>query len=121
MIQGTHSDAGKSMIATAFCRIFKEDGYQTAPFKSQNMALNSYITMDGKEIGRAQGIQAEAAGVEATTNMNPILIKPSRENDAQIVVHGKPFQNMNAFDYRKDFFNMGLELIKDAIKSLSYT
>ncbi|MFC3883963.1 cobyric acid synthase [Bacillus songklensis] len=121
MIQGTHSDAGKSVLVTAFCRIFAQDGYRTAPFKSQNMALNSYITIDGKEIGRAQGVQAEAAGVPATTDMNPILIKPSRENDAQIVVHGKPFQNMNAFDYRKDFFNMGLQLIKDAIKSLSHT
>lgn len=69
MIQGTHSDAGKSLLTTAFCRIFAEDGFKTAPFKSQNMALNSYITKDGKEIGRAQGIQAEAAGVEATTNM----------------------------------------------------
>jgi adenosylcobyric acid synthase len=121
MIQGTHSDAGKSVLVTAFCRIFAQDGYRTAPFKSQNMALNSYITMDGKEIGRAQGVQAEAAGILATTDMNPILIKPSRENDAQIVVHGKPFQNMNAFDYRKDFFEMGLQLIKDALASLSHT
>lgn len=103
MIQGTHSDAGKSVITTAFCRIFAQDGHRTAPFKSQNMALNSYVTIDGKEIGRAQGVQAEAAGVDGMTDMNPILIKPSRENDAQIVVHGKPFQNMNAFDYRKSF------------------
>ncbi|MDG0058926.1 cobyric acid synthase [Priestia sp. P5] len=119
MIQGTHSDAGKSMIATAFCRIFKEDGYQTAPFKSQNMALNSYITMDGKEIGRAQGIQAEAAGVEATTNMNPILIKPTRDHESQIVVHGKPLRNMFAFQYRQEFFNEGLNVITESYKELA--
>ncbi|KSU84502.1 adenosylcobyric acid synthase (glutamine-hydrolysing) [Fictibacillus enclensis] len=118
MIQGTHSDAGKSVITTAFCRIFAQDGHRTAPFKSQNMALNSYVTIDGKEIGRAQGVQAEAAGVEATTDMNPILIKPSRENDAQIVVLGKPFQNMNAFDYRKSFYEMGRRLIKGSLATL---
>ncbi|MGG1575203.1 cobyric acid synthase [Fictibacillus sp. NRS-1165] len=118
MIQGTHSDAGKSVITTAFCRIFAQAGLQTAPFKSQNMALNSYITIDGKEIGRAQGVQAEAAGVEATTDMNPILIKPSRENDSQIVVHGKPYQNMNAFHYREAFFHTGLKLIKDSLAAL---
>ncbi|MDQ0246603.1 adenosylcobyric acid synthase [Bacillus fengqiuensis] len=121
MIQGTHSDAGKSVLVTAFCRIFAQDGYRTAPFKSQNMALNSYITIDGKEIGRAQGVQAEAAGVMATTDMNPILIKPSRENDAQIVVHGKPYQSMNAMDYRKAFFKQGLKLIEDALDALSHT
>ncbi|TYR81737.1 cobyric acid synthase [Priestia megaterium] len=119
MIQGTHSDAGKSLIATAFCRIFMEDGYKTAPFKSQNMALNSYITADGKEIGRAQGIQAEAAKVEATTNMNPILIKPTRDHESQIVVHGVPLQNMFAFQYRKEFFNQGLAVITEAYEQLS--
>ncbi|EIT86459.1 cobyric acid synthase [Fictibacillus macauensis ZFHKF-1] len=118
MVQGTHSDAGKSVITTALCRIFSQDGYRTAPFKSQNMALNSYITIDGREIGRAQGVQAEAAGIEATTYMNPILIKPSRENDSQIVVHGKPYKNMNAFDYRRSFYNEGLRLIEEAIHCL---
>jgi adenosylcobyric acid synthase len=119
MIQGTHSDAGKSVLVTAFCRIFKQDGYHTAPFKSQNMALNSYITVDGKEIGRAQGVQAEAAGVLATTNMNPILIKPTREYESQIVVHGKPYKNMKAGEYRQEFFETGLQLIEDALVSLS--
>ncbi|MCK9907477.1 cobyric acid synthase, partial [Frankia sp. Cpl3] len=76
------------------------DGYKVAPFKSQNMALNSFVTLDGKEIGRAQGVQAEAAGVIATSNMNPILIKPVRQNESQIVVHGKPYQNMKATAYR---------------------
>ncbi|MGD8189861.1 cobyric acid synthase [Brevibacillus ginsengisoli] len=118
MIQGTNSDAGKSVLVTAFCRIFSQDGYKTVPYKSQNMALNSYITVDGLEIGRAQGVQAEAAGVLATTQMNPILIKPSRENESQIVVHGKPYKNMNALSYRKDFFDTGLQLIKDSLAYL---
>lgn len=118
MIQGTHSDAGKSVIATAFCRIFKQDGYLTAPFKSQNMSLNSYITIDGKEIGRAQGVQAEAAGIVATTDMNPILIKPTREYESQIVVNGKPLQNMKAGEYRADFFETGLSIIQTALSNL---
>ncbi|MFD1037816.1 cobyric acid synthase [Virgibacillus byunsanensis] len=119
MIQGTHSDAGKSAIATAFCRIFTQDGFNTAPFKSQNMALNSYVTADGKEIGRAQGVQAEAAGVIATTDMNPILIKPTGAYQSQIVVHGKPFKNMQAGEYRQDFFQQGLKLIRDSYYRLA--
>lgn len=118
MVQGTHSDAGKSVISTALCRIFSNQGFKTAPFKSQNMALNSYITLDGKEIGRAQGVQAEAARTIATTDMNPILIKPSRDYEAQIVVHGKPYKNMQAGAYRKDFFQQGLTLIKEAYERL---
>ncbi|WP_456276167.1 cobyric acid synthase [Bacillus sp. AK128] len=118
MIQGTHSDAGKSVLATAFCRIFKEDGYVTAPFKSQNMSLNSYITVDGKEIGRAQGVQAEAAGIAATTDMNPILIKPTKEYESQIVVHGKPLRNMKAGEYRQDYFDTGLGIIKESLTNL---
>jgi adenosylcobyric acid synthase len=119
MIQGTHSDAGKSVLVTGFCRIFVQDGYKTAPFKSQNMALNSYITIDGKEIGRAQGVQAEAAKIAATTDMNPILIKPNRDNESQVVVHGKPFKNMEATAYRKDFYAKGLELIKESLDVLT--
>jgi adenosylcobyric acid synthase len=119
MIQGTHSDAGKSAIVTAFCRIFVQDGFKTAPFKSQNMALNSYITVDGKEIGRAQGVQAEAACIIATTDMNPILIKPSGNYQSQIVVHGKPFKNMKAGEYREDFFQQGLKLIRESYDKLS--
>ncbi|SMO90444.1 cobyric acid synthase [Melghirimyces algeriensis] len=121
MIQGTHSDVGKSVLVTAFCRIFTQDGYHTTPFKSQNMALNSYITIDGKEIGRAQGVQADAAGVIATTDMNPILIKPTGDNESQIVVHGKPYKNMSAGTYRKEFFDTGLRIIEEAITSLSGT
>lgn len=119
MIQGTSSDAGKSVLVTALCKIFAQDGWATAPFKSQNMALNSYITMDGKEIGRAQGVQAEAAGILATTDMNPILIKPTRENESQIVVHGQPYQNMKAKAYRSEFFPIGIKLIEEAYHRLA--
>jgi adenosylcobyric acid synthase len=121
MFQGTHSDVGKSVLTTAFCRIFAQKGWRTAPFKSQNMSLNSYVTVDGKEIGRAQGIQAEAAGIVATTDMNPILIKPSRDNEAQIVVHGKPYKNMKALDYRGEFFYTGLQLIEQSLNTLMCT
>lgn len=119
MIQGTHSDAGKSSIVAALCRIFHQDGYKTAPFKSQNMALNSYITVDGKEIGRAQGVQAEAAGIVATTDMNPILIKPSGVTQSQIVVHGKPFKNMKAGEYRQSFYEQGLSIIQESYSRLA--
>jgi adenosylcobyric acid synthase len=119
MFQGTNSDVGKSVVVTAFCRIFAQDGHKTVPFKSQNMALNSYITIDGKEIGRAQGVQAEAAGIEATTYMNPILIKPNRDNESQIVVHGKPYKNMEAGAYRKEFYQTGIELIQESLSVLS--
>ncbi|PSL46912.1 adenosylcobyric acid synthase (glutamine-hydrolysing) [Salsuginibacillus halophilus] len=119
MIQGTHSDAGKSVIVTALCRIFAEDGWHTAPFKSQNMALNSYVTAAGEEIGRAQGVQAEAAGIEPTTDMNPILLKPTGGTGAQVVLHGKPYENMSAGSYRKDFFETGLEVIHNAYNRLA--
>ncbi|MCM3081451.1 cobyric acid synthase [Brevibacillus invocatus] len=119
MIQGTSSDAGKSAIATAFCRIFAQDGYKTAPFKSQNMALNSYVTLDGKEIGRAQGVQAEAAGIIATTDMNPILIKPTRDAESQIVVNGEPYGNMKAMAYRTDFYDEGLRIIQESFDRLA--
>ncbi|MEA3319462.1 MAG: cobyric acid synthase [Bacillota bacterium] len=118
MIQGTHSDAGKSAVVTALCRFFAREGYKTAPFKSQNMALNSYITKNGKEIGRAQGVQAEAAGVEATTDMNPILIKPTGDYQSQIVVHGSPYRNMKAGVYRQDFYELGLQIITESYHRL---
>lgn len=99
MVQGTTSNAGKSIITAALCRIFKQDGYKTAPFKSQNMALNSYITSDGMEMGRAQAMQAEAAGIEPDIRMNPILLKPTGESGSQIVLNGKVFRDMTAGEY----------------------
>ena len=101
MIQGTMSNAGKSFFAAALCRIFKQDGYSCAPFKSQNMALNSYITSDGCEIGRAQAMQAEAAGVEPSVLMNPVLLKPTTDCGSQIIVNGKAVCNMTAAEYFK--------------------
>lgn len=101
MLQGTASSVGKSLLATAFCRIFKQDGYRVAPFKSQNMGLNSYVTDSGLEIGRAQAMQAEAAGLEPTVEMNPILLKPFSDQASQVVVMGKPVASMRGRDYYK--------------------
>ena len=99
MLAGTGSDVGKSVIAAALCRIFKQDGYQPAPFKAQNMALNSYATPEGFEIGRAQAVQAEAAGVPCHTDMNPLLLKPQSDHTSQVILNGKPIGNKNAYDY----------------------
>lgn len=99
MFVGTGSDVGKSVIAAAFCRIFHQDGYHPAPFKAQNMALNSFATPDGLEIGRAQAVQAEAAGVPCETDMNPLLLKPTSDHQAQVVLHGKVYGNQGAYEY----------------------
>ena len=96
---GTGSDVGKSVVAAAFCRIFKQDGYSPAPFKAQNMALNSFATPEGYEIGRAQAVQAEAAGIPCHTDMNPLLLKPQSDHTSQVILHGKPIGNKNAYDY----------------------
>ena len=88
MFAGTGSDVGKSIVAAAFCRIFKQDGYQPAPFKAQNMALNSYATPGGLEIGRAQAVQAEAAGIACHTDMNPLLLKPQSDHTSQVILNG---------------------------------
>ncbi len=101
MVQGTMSNAGKSIIAAALCRIFKQDGYRVAPFKSQNMALNSYITDEGLEMGRAQVMQAQAAGVEPSVLMNPILLKPTSDKGSQVIVNGEVRGDMSASDYFK--------------------
>ncbi|QQS86750.1 cobyric acid synthase [Fusobacterium canifelinum] len=101
MVVGTSSGAGKSLFVTALCRIFYKDKYKVSPFKSQNMALNSYITKDGKEMGRAQVVQAEASGLEPDVNMNPILLKPSTMNKIQIIVCGKSIGNMSGVEYNQ--------------------
>ncbi|SMC25417.1 adenosylcobyric acid synthase (glutamine-hydrolysing) [Desulfacinum hydrothermale DSM 13146] len=99
MFLGTGSDVGKSVLAAAFCRIFKQDGLRVAPFKAQNMALNSYITPEGGEMGRAQVVQAEAAGIEPHVDMNPILLKPTSTMGSQVIVLGKAVGNLSAKDY----------------------
>ena len=99
MLAGTGSDVGKSLLAAGLCRIFLQDGYAPAPFKAQNMALNSYATLDGLEIGRAQAVQAEAAGIPCCTDMNPLLLKPSGERTSQVVLNGKPIGNRDAYEY----------------------
>ena len=101
MIQGTTSDAGKSTFVAGLCRVLHRKGISVAPFKPQNMALNSAVTIDGGEIGRAQAVQAQACGLESHTDMNPILIKPSSDKDAQIIIHGQPRKNMDAADYHQ--------------------
>lgn len=106
MFAGTGSDVGKSVVAAAFCRIFRQDGYYPAPFKAQNMALNSYVTPEGLEIGRAQAVQAEAAGIPCHTDMNPLLLKPQSDHTSQVVLNGKPLGNKEAYDYwRKPTLN----------------
>lgn len=99
MVQGTASNAGKSILATGLCRVFKQDGFSVAPFKSQNMALNSFITQEGLEMGRAQVTQAEAAGVEPSVLMNPILLKPTGDAKSQIIVEGEVWNNLTATEY----------------------
>ena len=99
MIQGTMSSVGKSLMCAGLCRILKQDGYRVAPFKSQNMALNSYITGDGLEMGRAQVMQAEAAGIEPTVLMDPILLKPTSHQASQVIVKGEAVGTMPARDY----------------------
>lgn len=109
MIQGTMSNAGKSLLCTGLCRIFKQDGYKVAPFKSQNMALNSYVTKEGLEMGRAQVTQAEAAGVEPDVRMNPILLKPMSNMTSQVIVNGEVRGNYDAQEY----YRMRSSLLED--------
>jgi len=118
MIQGTMSNAGKSLIAAGLCRVFTQDGYKVAPFKSQNMALNSFITKDGKEMGRAQVVQAEACKKEPDVRMNPILLKPTTDMGSQVILMGEVHGNMKAMDYfrkKRDY----IPLIKEAYDSLA--
>jgi adenosylcobyric acid synthase len=117
MIQGTGSTVGKSILVAALCRIFKQDGYSVCPYKSQNMALNSYITLDGKEMGRAQVLQAYAAGLEPEVYMNPILLKPTSDRRSQVIVDGKVYGNFSAVEYH----NLKLdfkEMLKEGFNKL---
>lgn len=117
MIQGTMSNAGKSLLTAALCRMFRQDGYRCAPFKSQNMALNSFVTREGLEMGRAQAMQAEAAGEEPSVSMNPILLKPSTDVGSQIILNGEVYGNMSASEYfrrRREF----IPAILDAYRKL---
>lgn len=118
MLQGTASDVGKTILATALCRIFKEDGYRVAPFKAQNMTLNSYITFDGLEMGVAQALQAEAAGVLPKVEMSPIILKPKGEMEAQVVIMGKPLQEMTAKNYRREYLPKARLIVQNCIEQL---
>ena len=111
MIQGTASSVGKSILVTALCRIFKQDGFKVCPYKSQNMSLNSYITLDGKEMGRAQVLQAYASGLEPKVYMNPILLKPTGDKNCQVIVNGEVYCNSTAEEYH----NMKLQF-RDMLK-----
>lgn len=119
MIQGTASDVGKSMICTAFCRILSDQGIGVAPFKSQNMSNNSYVTVLGEEIGRAQGVQAEAARTIATVNMNPILLKPENDMKSQVILFGKKLETVGGMAYRQEFYQRGLAAIDKALAKLA--
>ncbi len=113
MFAGTGSDVGKSIVAAAFCRIFKQDGYHPAPFKAQNMALNSYATPEGLEIGRAQAVQAEAAGIPCHTDMNPLLLKPQSDHTSQVVLNGRPIGNKDAYSFYSEECSIHSSLQKE--------
>lgn len=120
MIQGTSSNSGKSFLVAVLCKLLRDEGYRVAPFKSQNTSLNSYVTPDGREIARAQALQAFAAGVEPRVEMNPILVKPMGESRSQVIVNGKPLVDMEAGEYYRSFATTrGLEAVRKAYKKLS--
>lgn len=118
MLQGTMSNAGKSLLAAGLCRIFRQDGYTVAPFKSQNMALNSFVTADGGEMGRAQVVQAECAGIAPDVRMNPILLKPTTDSGSQVIVNGRVAGNMSAAEYYRRKSEL-LPAVMEAYESLS--
>ena len=119
MFQGTSSHVGKSILTTALCRIFFRAGLNVAPFKAQNMALNSYVTADGLEMGRAQVAQAEAAGLAPIVEMNPVLLKPTGNSTSQVIINGKPIGVMSAAQYHKNFSLKAFDAVKSALKKLS--
>lgn len=119
MFQGTSSHVGKSILTTALCRIFLRENKKVAPFKAQNMALNSFVTADGLEMGRAQVAQAEAAGILPTVDMNPVLLKPTGNSTSQVIINGKPVGVMSAADYHKDFALKAFDAVKNSLQKLS--
>ncbi|TPW09434.1 MAG: adenosylcobyric acid synthase, partial [Halothiobacillaceae bacterium] len=118
MIQGTTSDAGKSTLVTALCRILYRQGVRVAPFKPQNMALNSAVTCDGGEIGRAQAVQAQACGLLPHTDMNPVLLKPNSDMGSQVIIHGRAIGEMKAVEYHR-YKKTALEAVLTSYRRLT--
>ncbi|MFC2342113.1 MAG: cobyric acid synthase [Selenomonas artemidis] len=118
MLMGTSSHVGKSILTTALCRIFRQEGRRVVPFKAQNMALNSYVTLDGREMGRAQVAQAEAAGLAPMADMNPVLLKPTGNAQSQVVIMGEPVGNMSAREYHKGYSLKAWDAVEDALARL---
>ncbi|MCX7780600.1 MAG: cobyric acid synthase, partial [Negativicutes bacterium] len=119
MLQGTSSHVGKSILTTALCRIFLQDGYKVVPFKAQNMALNSYVTKTGGEMGRAQVAQAEAAGLDPRVEMNPVLLKPTGNSRSQVILLGRPVGNMSAAEYHAGYSQKALGVVRECLDKLS--
>ena len=118
MMQGTSSHVGKSILTTALCRIFRQDGLAVAPFKAQNMALNSYVTIDGEEMGRAQVAQAEAAGLAPLVKMNPVLLKPTGNSCSQVILKGRPVGNMSAQEYHREYSLKAFSVIQECMAEM---
>ena len=118
MLMGTSSHVGKSILTTALCRIFRQEGRRVVPFKAQNMALNSYVTLDGREMGRAQVAQAEAAGLAPMVDMNPVLLKPTGNSQSQVVIMGEPVGNMSAREYHKGYSLKAWGAVEEALDRL---
>jgi adenosylcobyric acid synthase len=118
MVVGTTSHAGKSLLVAALCRIFSRQGWRVSPFKGQNMALNSYVTAAGGEIGYAQAVQAWAAGVPPWVEMNPILLKPQGDMTSQVIIKGKAVGNVRAAQYYEQYFDIGWQVIKESLEFL---
>ena len=118
MVLGTSSHVGKSLLTAALCRIFAQEGYRVAPFKSQNMSLNSAVTPEGLEIGRAQALQAEAAGILPSVHMNPILLKPCGDMSSQIIVRGKIWGKLTASDYHLRRVEELMPIVRESYETL---